>query len=101
MTLDEAIKQCEEVAEGQEWLATKDIGEYSTKLCLECASEHRQLVEWLKALKEIWDSGDCNNCRRYKCDYKPKLGQLVRYNCPHYVGISNGEVKADDSIDRD
>ena len=38
MTLDEAIKHCEEVAE-------KDC------ICEECASEHRQLAEWLKELQ--------------------------------------------------
>jgi hypothetical protein len=59
------------------------------------ANEFRQLAEWLKALKEIWDSGDCNDCRNGQCEWKPKLGQLVRFNCPHYVGIANGEVNAD------
>lgn len=52
---------------------------------------HRQLAEWLKALKEIWDSGDCNDCGNRGCLYKPKLGHLVRYNCPFY----RKEVKAD------
>jgi adenine C2-methylase RlmN of 23S rRNA A2503 and tRNA A37 len=41
MTLDEAIKHCEEVTE-----------EYGMiKSCKECAEEHRQLAEWLKELK--------------------------------------------------
>lgn len=55
--------------------------------------DFRQLADWLKALKEIWDSGDCNDCRNGQCEWKPKLGHLVRYNCPHYVGIANEEVK--------
>ena len=38
MTLDEAIKHCEEVAD--------------TK-CNECGNEHRQLAEWLKELKQL------------------------------------------------
>ena len=37
MTLDEAIRHCEEVAENR---------------CDECGMEHRQLSEWLKELKE-------------------------------------------------
>ena len=56
MTLDEAIKHAEEVAERE-----KEKGfefntrynrenEYGTK-CYECAEEHRQLAEWLKELK--------------------------------------------------
>lgn len=57
--------------------------------------DFRQLAEWLKALKEIWDSGDCNDCRNGQCEWRPKLGHLVRYNCPHYVGIANEEVNAD------
>lgn len=64
--------------------------------CRECANEHRQLAEWLKALKEIWDSGDCNDCRNGQCEWKPRLGQLVRFNCPHYVGVANKEVNADE-----
>lgn len=109
MTLEEAIKHCEEVAEEQDKLCKRydDASGYSrshneairvddAKRCEKCAKEHRQLAEWLKALKEIWDSGDCNDCRNGRCEWKPKLGQLVRYNCPHYVGIANAEVNADD-----
>ena len=35
MTLDEAIKHCEEISNG----------------CDKCADEHRQLADWLKELK--------------------------------------------------
>ena len=59
MTLDEAIKHCEEVARENE----RDIGYYTIqgdkewldeceKDCIECAKEHRQLAEWLKELEE-------------------------------------------------
>ena len=68
MTIDEAIKHCIEVAEKQEIIAksnimeidkTEDDGvlrlydadEYET--CMKCASEHRQLAEWLKELKQL------------------------------------------------
>lgn len=43
MTLDEAIKHCEEVA---------DYDCYGEKQ-LKCAEEHRQLAEWLKELKRL------------------------------------------------
>ena len=57
MTLDEAIKHCEEVAERKK----ESIAEYEQnpihyekeiRYCKECASEHRQLAEWLKELKK-------------------------------------------------
>jgi len=41
MTIDEAIKHAEEVAEEQ------------VKRCEKCADEHRQLAEWLKELKQL------------------------------------------------
>lgn len=52
MTIDEAIRHCEEVAENNDGIA--DTFEYSLKIkadCRECAAEHRQLAEWLRELK--------------------------------------------------
>lgn len=103
MTIDEAIKHCEEVAETEEQKYKDWKGDYShlkkIDSCLECAKEHRQLAVWLKCLKEIWSSGGCNDCRNGQCEWKPELGHLVRYNCPHYVGITNEEVNADADSD--
>ena len=46
----------------------------------------------LHTYKNIIDSGDCNICEcKGNCTYVPKPGQLVRYNCPHYV--EKGERK--------
>lgn len=66
ITLDEAIKHCEEVAEKNEKQAKECHDNQVRKCevipfaemdytreneCLECASEHRQLAEWLRELK--------------------------------------------------
>ena len=74
ITLEEAIKHCEEVADYNEEKAKEykhnqdalvrvyhSLGasyseDYSkSSECLECAKEHRQLAEWLKRLKRIED----------------------------------------------
>ena len=66
MTLDEAIKHCLEVAEQNETSAItyKNCKEIKTNMyekltaekaesdCRECATDHRQLAEWLTELKE-------------------------------------------------
>lgn len=62
MTLDEAIKHCEEKAEELREEA-KELCEINGKLtghninskfdCLECAEEHEQLAEWLKDYKRL------------------------------------------------
>lgn len=63
MTLDEAIKHCEEKAEELNhevkiWVhcpndpnKEKDIKDFED--CKKCAEEHRQLAEWLKELKRL------------------------------------------------
>lgn len=59
MTLEKAIKHCEKVAESEERKArscqrpNKEIKGSGKRYlsCLECASEHRQLAEWLRELK--------------------------------------------------
>lgn len=67
LTLDEAIKHCEEVAEQNETSAItyKNCKEIKTNIyekltaekaendCRECAADHRQLAEWLTELKEL------------------------------------------------
>ena len=41
----------------------------------------------LRLLKAITESGDCNICKKKKtCEYAPKWGEQVRYNCPFYEG---------------
>ena len=56
MTLDEAIKHAEEVAEDKErnagYFYDKESASYKKKCC-KCAEEHRQLAEWLKELKQL------------------------------------------------
>jgi hypothetical protein len=64
LTLDEAIKHCLEVAEEQSRFyslcphpcdGTKDCMSLKNGKdmgCVKCATEHRQLAEWLKELKE-------------------------------------------------
>lgn len=51
MTLDEAIKHCEEVANDKADLACTLWDSKEKARCEECANEHKQLAEWLKELK--------------------------------------------------
>lgn len=90
MTLDEAIIHAEEIAKRCELHMCEfpDQLAYVEKFydAEKCAEEHRQLADWLKLLKRILDSGDCNDCGIKKvCQIKPNYGEQVRYNCPLYV----------------
>lgn len=70
MTLDEAIIHCEKVAEENEHDAkeynrlakletypSRKECESAYKRCCKCASEHRQLAEWLKDYKRLLKKG--------------------------------------------
>lgn len=50
MTLDEAITHEEKIADGHDRI--KQIKAVTLEEC-KCAEEHRQLVEWLKELKQL------------------------------------------------
>lgn len=125
MTLDEAINHCEEVAEKQEITAKSNLIEIDKikadgilrlydadayESCMKCASEHRQLAEWLRELKEsrivldilgqfLADTGTdvcCEDltmiddyCEKYCDNQKP----LCWYR---WAKMKAGEVNADD-----
>lgn len=43
------------------------------------------IYDALKDYSKIISSGNCNDCEKmFRCEYAPKPGQLVRYNCPFY-----------------
>lgn len=69
LTLDEAIKHCEEKARElreQPFKIKMDIEDIAD--CEECAEEHEQLAEWLTELKE-----------RREADSSPLKEDLVSY----------------------
>lgn len=91
MTLDEAIKHCEEVAEE---LRNVDMGELDALYCgdtecidarkndcIECANDHRQLAEWLKELKQLREQ-----TRWIPCSERlPKENEYVGDVCKYYL----------------
>ena len=65
MTIEEAIKHCEEKGRG----------------CTECAAEHRQLSNWLKELKNL-------KRKQTQSSWKPSKGQMKALN----TCIMQGEI---------
>ena len=51
-------------------------------------SDIAYILDNLCLLRQIYKTGDCNNCKNRDCGYMPKPGQLVRYNCPFYKAES-------------
>ena len=53
-------------------------------------SDVAYILDALMAYRNIVNSGDCNRCEKKKtCEHAPKLGQLVRYNCPFYKRVED------------
>lgn len=94
MTLDEAIIHCEEARKFKniEGLGARiqEQDKYADE-CFKYANEYHQLADWLKILKRILNSGDCNECAIQKmCNVRPEWGEQVRYNCPMFVRGEQG-----------
>lgn len=79
ISLDEAIKHCEEVAE--EHTKYNFYGGYES--CDECGKEHRQLAEWLKRLKRIED---------YIADGKDDIECTYSLRFYEIEAVMNGEI---------
>jgi hypothetical protein len=88
MTIDEAIRHCEEVAEQNETQADKwqeEGGEQwgKTTACRECAADHRQLAEWLTELKDLREE---NKVLISECD------RLIKEKGELLSKVSGGDV---------
>ena len=81
MTLDEAIKHCEEKAKEQREKATSIARAkepfYKYAECAECAKEHEQLANWLKELKAYKEipQSDLISRNALKKDFKERLAK--------------------------
>lgn len=64
-------------------IRAKGRGESMSRLD-EAIASVAYILDCLMAYRNIVSTGDCNRCANKGCEWKPKLGQLVRYNCPHY-----------------
>lgn len=89
MTIEGAIKHCEEVAKEQDKLCKRydDASGYSryhdeairttdAKRCEGCAEEHRQLAEWLKDYKRLLEQEPCEDCISREKTLKVMIEQL-------------------------
>ena len=107
MTLDEAIKHCEEKAKE---LSDKAYSEYGKSMteeeaydCNECAREHEQLAKWLKELKAYKESSKGDLISRdalKKCAIPCQIhnGALTDLCVPLYQIDNAPTVELDESV---
>ena len=44
-------------------------------------------AECIRYTHRVSSYNNCNNCRKKHCEYKPRVGENVRINCPLWEGI--------------
>lgn len=54
-------------------------------------SDIAYILDSLILLRQIQNTGNCNECKNKDCKCKPEVGQMVRYNCPFYKAESEGK----------
>lgn len=76
MALDEAIKHCLDIADGQDKCAEISVSEHAKERISQCAADHRQLAEWLTELKDLREE---NKVLMQECDRLIKeKGELLK-----------------------
>ena len=91
MTIESAIKHCEEVEE--EHTKYNFYGGYES--CDECAKDHRQLAEWLRELKAYKDERvGCEYCKHNYREQHERPCSLCKRN---FMDMFEREVNADDT----
>lgn len=93
LTLDDAIKHCLDIADGQDKCAEISVSEHAKERISQCAADHRQLAEWLTELKEA---------KRLLKQAADDISVLLSendscYYCKHYVA---GECLCVDDCNR-
>ena len=53
------------------------------------------VLDSLRLLRKIYDSGSCHTCANRACKVAPDIGQLVRYNCAFYIADDKENHYAD------
>jgi hypothetical protein len=95
LTLDEALKHCEEIAE--KYCEKVEDGLTADDFCDSCASEHRQLAEWLRELKAYKDARvGCEYCKHKYREQHERPCSLCQRNFLDMFEYER-EVNADES----
>ena len=40
---------------------------------------------------DVTGKPNCNDCGRLECEYRPKVGETTRFNCPLWRGVQGGK----------
>ena len=93
MTIDEAIKHCEEVAWENDRKAMCVEEAYQTteqQNCEQCAADHRQLAEWLTELKDLRDLYHATSTNGFLSDTIKQLEEAKRLLRMALCELNNG-----------
>ena len=47
------------------------------------------ICDYARVGYEVTTHNNCNNCKANDCEYKPKWGESVRWNCPLWKGADD------------
>ena len=93
MTIDEAIKHCEEVAKFTRGhlVELPKLPDKEQEECIKCAEEHEQLAEWLKDYKRLLDWEKDIKGKVYRNEYCDRAGKCIDYIGWHCTGCNRAE----------
>lgn len=102
MTLDEAIRHCEEKAKEQREIAKCYVStEYprvrtQRRKCNKCAREHEQLAMWLKDYKRLLEWEKDIKGKVYRNEHCDRAGKCIDYIGYHCAGCNGADMRGED-----
>ena len=91
-----------EIEKLKDMLRNDDGGPVGIQICQEAADALEQLQAELERVRverdaykvyfmDVSSKPDCNTCEKRGCEYRPRVGDTVRANCPLYSGPEKEE----------
>lgn len=68
-----------------------DAAEAIEKLQSEIEQVKAERETYKMFFDDVTGKPDCNDCGRFECEYKPKVGETTRFNCPLWRGMQGGK----------
>lgn len=71
--------------------ACNQLAEAIEKLQSELEQVKAERETYKMFFDDVTGKPDCNDCGRLECEYKPKVGETTRFNCPLWRGVQGGK----------
>ncbi len=98
MDIEKLVKKLKKARADGSWNTLADLARTTAEALTALKSKNEKLRDELEKVKreksalknfyrEVVSTPDCNTCKNKDCIYRPKPGEITRFNCPLWRGV--------------